>query len=322
MSSQILTEQVGQVGLIILNRPEKLNALTMEMYDGLDSHLIQWQSDPTIRAIIIRANGERAFCAGGDISAVYQNGPEKAVNSKMFFSAEYTMNANIFHCTKPYIALMHGFVMGGGMGVSVHGSHRVVDPNVVMAMPETGIGFFPDVGGSYFLSRCPGEIGTYLGLSGHRLSINDAHFCGLADYNIAYNQFDDIVEKIAHTDQSIDECLQLKSQPFEMSLLKNEQVVIDDCFAFDSVSEIFNALRAHPSSFAQDTLMTLQLKSPTSMKLTLDLLRKAKTISFNECMALENNLVDVFLQGSDFYEGIRAAVIDKDNKPNWQNITS
>ena len=172
----IVAGNVGDLGVITLNRPTALNALTKPMCTAINKQLCAWAVDSAIKAVVIRGMGERAFCAGGDVRAIYDNGIAKISDSQDFFDNEYRMNHSLFHFPKPYIALLHGIVMGGGLGVSVHGSHRVAAENVVMAMPETGIGFYPDIGGSYFLSRCPGKTGLYLGLTGARVTARDALF--------------------------------------------------------------------------------------------------------------------------------------------------
>lgn len=318
MSENIHFVVQKNVGLITLDRPKKLNALTFEMCAALDQQLIQWQEDANIRAVIIRGNGERAFCAGGDIASIYHNGPENIDASLEFFRTEYAMNARIFHFTKPYIALLHGISMGGGLGVSIHGSYRVADPNTIMAMPETGIGFFPDVGSSYFLSRIPGEFGVYLGLTGHRFSAHDAHFFGLVDYVIPQNKFDQLTDEIINAEKNIDDVLQSFSRPFQQSELLTQEKLINECFARDTIEAVFEQLQQQKNAFAQQTLETLKTKSPNSLRITLQELRDAKNLNFDECMAKETKIGGEILQHPDFYEGVRAAVIDKDGAPNWQ----
>lgn len=318
MSDDILFEERNDVGLITLNRPEKLNALTLQMCKTLDEKLIQWEADDNINIVIIRGAGERAFCAGGDITGIYHNGPENIDESIEFFRTEYAMNARVFHFTKPYIALLHGITMGGGLGVSIHGKACVADPGLVMAMPETGIGFFPDVGGSYFLSRLPGEIGTYLGLTGARISAADAKFCGLILNVIKHEHFDLLIDRMV-TDRPLfpTGVLDGLSVPTEPSQLEENTPIINQCFGFDQVDEIFSALEKNKSEFATKTLAMLNEKSPTSLKITLKELRDARSLQFDECMQMENRIVEQILTSPDFYEGVRAAVIDKDNNPKW-----
>lgn len=309
-----------KVGIITLNRPNKLNALTGEMCAALDMQLKSWAIDDNVKAVFINGEGDRAFCAGGDISMVYHNGAEQAELTKSFFETEYTMNSTIFHYKKPYIAMMHGICMGGGLGVSIHGKFRVADPDATLAMPETGIGFFPDVGGSYFLSRMPGELGTYLGLTGARIGVDDAYYCGLVDCKLARDQFEEFILFVDDFKVDITSMILSLGQKFEEAPLAEHRSTIDECFAFDSVEKIFTALAKHKSEFAEHTLAQLEQKSPTSLALTLQQLRSAKSKSFDACMKMERRLVDFILHQQDFYEGVRAAVIDKDQNPRWSPV--
>ena len=194
---EVLFENRGAVGLITLNRPKALNALTGAMCTAIDAQLVRWRDDDAIRAVIIRGTGERAFCAGGDIRALYQAALGGAADMTDFYRREYRMNARIKHFPKPFIALLHGIVMGGGVGVSIHGSHRIVDANALFAMPETGIGLFPDVGGSWFLPRLPGEIGMYLALTGSRLGASDMFYSGIATHSVRVQHWEMLIDRLA-----------------------------------------------------------------------------------------------------------------------------
>jgi enoyl-CoA hydratase len=321
MTEFVTCEKINCLGLLTLNRPKKLNALNVEMCAAIDSQLTEWQNDDDVKAIIIRGNGERAFCAGGDIASVYHNGRENFEQSLEFFRLEYQMNKRIFHYNKPYIALMHGVTMGGGLGVSVHGSCRIADPEFVMAMPETAIGFYPDVGGSYFLSRARGELGTYLGLTGARIDAASAHHVGLVDYAVPYDCFDELVAEFIASPlddiSMIDGLVSTFSVQMHAPKLLEYEATINQCFAKNSIEEIFTALKNQNTAWADEVISSLEKKSPTSLRATLKQIRQANGLSFDDCMASELKLTAQMLQSQDFYEGIRAAVIDKDNQPQW-----
>ena len=195
--AEVLFETRGALGVITLNRPRRLNALTQGMCAAMDARLVRWQDDDAIRAVAIRGAGERAFCAGGDIRMAYEAGRAAGPAATDFYREEYRLNARIKHYPKPYISLLHGIVMGGGVGVSVHGSHRIADASTVFAMPETGIGLFPDVGGSYFLPRLPGEIGMYLALTGSRMKTPDMLFAQLATHSVPVRYWDMLIDRLA-----------------------------------------------------------------------------------------------------------------------------
>jgi enoyl-CoA hydratase/carnithine racemase len=317
----------GEVGKITLNRPKVLNALTKQMCILIEAQLKVWANDNKIKAVVIEGLGDRAFCAGGDIRQFYETGPSRVPESRDFFWHEYRMNYRIFNFPKPYISLLHGITMGGGLGVSVHGSHRIAAENLNLAMPETGIGFYPDIGGSYFLPRCLDMTGFYLGLTGERISITDAHYVGLIDAIVPKQRFNELVDAIVITEFSSDPRASVTrivnqfSTAMEPSRLTAHRVEIDHCFSKASIEEIIRALRKEKISWAQETVSTLETKSPTSLKVTLRQLRKGATLDFADCMKMEFRLTNHFLLHHDFYEGVRAAVIDKDRSPKWQPAT-
>lgn len=327
MFTDILFEKVSNVGLITLNRPKALNALSHEMIKQLDLHLKKWKNDPAIHAVIIKSNAEKAFCAGGDISALYQEVQEHQRSPLIFFHDEYRLNHLIFHYPKPYIALLHGITMGGGVGISIHAQHRVASETLRFAMPETAIGFFPDIGGSYFLSHLKNEMGTYLGLTGERLNDVDAKVVGLIDYCVQQNSFSQIIDKISQTDLSHDPHQKITTILSEFhtlsgsSLLEPHKPVIEKCFRPNTVEKIIQQLDGTNNDFAQKTLQQLQTKSPTSLKVTLQQLRKGAAYNLDQALKMEYRLVQHFLQEHDFFEGIRAVVIDKDNRPKWEPDT-
>jgi enoyl-CoA hydratase len=313
----ILFEQSGRAGVITLNRPSALNALTMAMVEEMSATLARWAGDESVRHVVIRANGGKAFCAGGDIRALYDWGRAKDPRFFDFFRAEYMLNTLIKRFPKPYVALIDGITMGGGVGVSVHGSHRVASERLVFAMPETGIGFFPDVGGTYFLPRLPGQAGMYFGLTGDRGRIGDACYAGIATHHVPSGRFGEFGEALAKAD-SIDECLARFVAEPEPGVLKDRQADIDRHFGRDSVEAILASLDADPSDWAQKTAASLRGKSPTSLKVAFRQLREGRDCAFEDCMRLEYRIIHRIIDGHDFYEGIRAAVIDKDGKPRWR----
>ncbi|MFQ5984344.1 MAG: enoyl-CoA hydratase/isomerase family protein [Alphaproteobacteria bacterium] len=321
----ILFKLSGAVGRVELNRPKALNALTLAMMRRFDAKLIAWAGDARVKAVVVTGAGERAFCAGGDIRALYEamGRPDDPL-PRDFYRQEYTLNHRIFHYPKPYIALVDGVVMGGGVGVSVHGSHRVVTERLIFAMPETGIGLFPDVGGSYFLFRCPGRIGMYLGLTGARLGPADALYCGLATHYVPRERLRPLATALAGADVG-DDARQAVSTVIERfaadpgpAPLAQHRDAIDRCFAARSVEGIMEALQAEGSAWAKETRAMLETKSPTSLKVTFRQLTAGAGLDIAEALTIEFRLTQRFVAGHDFYEGVRAAVIDKDNAPAWK----
>ena len=313
----------GNVGCILLNRPQALNALTETMCTQIDSHLQAWDEDEAIKAVIIRGEGKRAFCAGGDIRQLYLDRDTAKQKPNPFFQIEYQMNTRLHHFSKPYFAFLDGIVMGGGMGISIHGSHRIATERLKMAMPETGIGFFPDVGGGYFLTRCPHKIGWYLGLTGNLIHAADALQAGLATHIISSDRLDELEQTIIETHftnnfDAIDRLLTPFSVPMSNTKIWQHRQDIAFWFDTDNVEEIFLRLEAAQSDFAHQTLDDLLHRSPTSLKVTLAHLNRSQTLRFDEIIQTEYKIAQQFLQNPDFYEGIRAALIDKDQQPNWQ----
>lgn len=319
-----LSGKNGSIGHILLNRPKALNALTTEMCQAFYTQLTQWQNNKQIKAVIIQGEGERAFCAGGDIRSLYYNGKENVSEALNFFRHEYRMNAAIFHFNKPYIALLDGITMGGGAGVSMHGSHRVATERLVYAMPETGIGFFPDIGAGHFLSRLAERIGIYLGLTGDRINAADAFQFGIVKHVISSDKQSDIVQALtdlsftARDHDKVSAVLDSFAVKPETSKLSNFRHQIADCFDASSINEIIVRLEELNSDWSRHTLKKLQSKSPISLKVTFEQLRRAVNMKFDDIMNMEFNIASQFLRTPDFYEGVRAAVIDKDQSPHWQ----
>lgn len=319
-----LTGKGGDVGLITLNRPQSLNALNHGMIVALYHQLTAWQSAKHIKAVMICAAPGRAFCAGGDLRLTYErcliNDPAKYI----FFEDEYRLNRLIFHYPKPYIAYLNGINMGGGVGISIHGSHRIGTEQLLFAMPETGIGFYPDVGGTYFLPRLRGFLGRYLGLTGMRLKIDDCLALGLVHQKIHQACFPELLTAICNApfrSNSTHEVTAIIDQfklPGADKNILNHQAALDQCFAHSEIEDIMAALASVNDKVCQEALVLLQKKSPTSLKVTLKALIKGKVLNFDACMTQEFAITSHFLQNHDFMEGIRAIIIDKDQKPLWE----
>lgn len=318
--AEVLFSRVGSAGLITLNRPKALNALTLNMVRLIHPQLNEWARDPAIRLVMIEGAGEKGFCAGGDIRALHDWGKAGARDAYDFYREEYRLNTAIKRYPKPYVALMDGITMGGGVGMSVHGSHRVATERLVFAMPETGIGLIPDVGGTYFLPRLPGQIGMYLALTGERLKAADACHAGIADLFVEGHRLEAL--KIALGEgQNVDSVLVgFKSDPGEAPL-KTQRAVIDRHFGGESVAAILASLKSDGSEWALAMAHLIEAKSPTCEIVAHRQLRLGARLSFEECMAVDFRLTSRCMQGHDFYEGVRAVIIDKDQAPKWQPPT-
>lgn len=321
MSDQeILFERQGTLGLITLNRPRALNALTHGMCVSMKKALDEWSRDPTVTAVAVRGAGERAFCAGGDIRSLYESGRAGTSYARAFYRDEYRLDATIKHFPKPYIALIQGIVMGGGVGISVHGTFRIADETTTFAMPETGIGLFPDVGGSYFLPRCVGEVGMYLALTGARLGLADSLYAGVATHFVPAVRHAELLERIARGATPAEVLATLSMTPADAGNLPELRTSIDRCFSCGSVETILEAL-GQERAWGSDVTASMGAKSPTSTKLAFHQLRQGRTLGFDDCMRMEFRMVDRVIDGHDFYEGVRATIIDKDNAPKWRPDT-
>lgn len=317
MTDDVLFDRRGALGLITLNRPKALNALTREMCLTIKARLAEWAGDDAVKTVAIRGAGERAFCAGGDIRELYEARREKSSSGSEFYREEYRLNAAIKHFPKPYVALLHGIVMGGGVGVSVHGSHRVGDETITFAMPETGIGLFPDVGGSYFLSRLPGEIGMYLALTGERLKTADALYAGILTHFVPARATGELLAAL-QAGNAPDFVLRSFAEEPGFAPVGTLREDIDRIFSEDSLDGILAALEADGGDWAASTLEILRRKSPTSLKITFRQIRKGARLDFDDCMRMEYRMVNRVMAGHDFYEGVRATIIEKDNMPDWR----
>lgn len=321
LEKAVLISHQNGVGHIVLNRPKALNALSHQMVLDMLAAMTAWETDPNIHAVLIEGAGDRAFCAGGDIQAVYEHGRTDHDGVMQFWRDEYELNALIENYTKPYVAMMHGFIMGGGVGVSAHGSHRIVTDNSIISMPETGIGFLPDVGGTYLLSRAPKGLGYYYGLTGGRMTADDAIYCGFADIFVPEDQFTPLKEAILAGGDVVETIRAHGMTPPEGEA-RWHHTQIADWFAGNSVDEALAAIAADETEFAQKTLKLLNRQCPLSVKSTYRAIQDAKGMDGIEpCLAQEFRYADASLRGFNFYEGIRAAIIEKDRNPQWVPAT-
>ena len=312
----------GNIGLVTLNRPKALNALTHSMILSLDKQLTLWEEQENIKAIVITAVEGRAFCAGGDIRFTYEKWDYNDGSLPLYFRDEYRLNRRIFHYSKPYIALLDGITMGGGVGISIHGSHRVATENLVFAMPETGIGFFPDVGGTYFLPRLPDKFGYYLGITGTRIDCHDCCALGLTQHFVSRASLTQIITLLKETSfkknarSVVTHILNSFQLPVLSSTFLTRKEECNTHFSKSTIEEILASLDT--SSWGKELITQIKRKSPTSLKVTLYQLQQGETLNFDSCMRLEYQLVNRFLNAHDFREGIRAVLIDKDQSPKWQ----
>ena len=316
MTQEVLFEIVGKSGVITLNRPEALNALTLNMVRRMKPVLAEWASDDAIEHVIIEGAGEKGFCAGGDIRALYEWGKCGAPEATGFYREEYQLNRTIKNYPKPYIALIDGITMGGGVGVSVHGLYRVATERTMFAMPETGIGLLPDVGGTFFLPRLPGEIGAWLVLTGARLRGADALASQVATHYIPSDNINTLKAALAEGG-NVDAILAVHHHEPKGANLPQQQADIDRLFAGNSVGDIHAALLADGGGWAKQQAEALASKSPTSAAVALRQMRDGFNVDFDECMRIEMRAVTRIMEQADFYEGVRATIIEKDGAPNW-----
>ncbi len=313
----------GPVGVIRLNRPKTINAVTLEMFRDIDKALDEFESDPAVGLILLEGAGDRGLCAGGDIRALYESSKVKGDLGKILWREEYILNARIAKFPKPYVAFMDGIVMGGGVGLSAHGRHRVVTERTKLAMPEVGLGFFPDVGGTWLLSRSPGEIGTYFGLTGQTMNGPDAIFARFADAVVPSSKLAGLREALVNLRAGVNSA-DVKTAIDRFATGETSGPVaalrprIDAWFDHDGIEDIVAALQRDGSELAQATLKTLNEKSPRGMVVALKLLRLARaSSSLEECLVREYRAALEVFASDDFREGVRAAVIDKDRNPRW-----
>ncbi|MEU4086496.1 enoyl-CoA hydratase/isomerase family protein [Streptomyces aureus] len=317
----VLLHTKGRAAYITLNRPKALNALNHTMVRRIDAALTAWESDPAVETVVITGAGERGLCAGGDIRAIHDDARGgDGTASAAFWRDEYHLNARIARYSKPYVAVMDGIVMGGGVGISAHGSVRIVTERSRIAMPETGIGFVPDVGGTYLLALAPGELGTHLALTGAQIGAGDVLLCGLADHYMPSASLRKFVDELAET--TVREALTRYVQAPPRGELGAQREWIDACFAADTVEEIIQRLLTHGEPAAKETAEILLTKSPTALKVTLASLRLARRLGpLERVLEQEYRVSCRALTAPDLIEGIRAQVIDKDRNPRWSPPT-
>ncbi|RWX79247.1 enoyl-CoA hydratase/isomerase family protein [Neorhizobium lilium] len=322
-TDEVLFDRIGSAAVIRLNRPKALNSLNLAMVRLMKPALDRFAQDDTVSMVILTGEGERGLCAGGDIRVIHQLGKAGDPDVTRFWREEFPINHRIAHYPKPYVALMDGIVMGGGVGVASHGRHRIVTERTRLAMPETGIGYVPDVGATWLLPRAPGETGTWLGLTGETVGPADAIHSRLADICVPSERLPDLVHALGAmepgaADADVRAVLDRFAVAPGESRLGGEQDLIDRCFGFDTVEEIVAALERETAEFARTTREALARRSPTSLKLTLRLLRLGRdSSSLVECLEREFTVAEEILKHHDFYEGVRAAIIDKDRDPKW-----
>ncbi|XP_073768410.1 3-hydroxyisobutyryl-CoA hydrolase, mitochondrial isoform X1 [Danio rerio] len=328
--SEVLFEKVGKAGVITLNRPKALNALTLNMIRHIYPQLKKWDKNSETDVVIIKGAGEKAFCAGGDIRAIAEAGKAGDSLSQVFFREEYILNNTIGTYQKPYVALINGITMGGGVGLSVHGQFRVATEKTLFAMPETGIGLFPDVGGGYFLPRLQGKLGLFLALTGFRLKGRDVQRVGVATHFVQSEKIESLEKDLVDLKSpSISDVAQLLDSYQEQShldaekpfVLQEQTEAIDRLFSAGSVEEIVENLKKDGSAFALKQAETLVKMSPTSLKLTFRQIEEGARMSMQEVFMMEYRLSQACMNGHDFYEGVRAVLIDKDQSPKWKPST-
>jgi enoyl-CoA hydratase len=309
----------GRLGHITMNRPRALNALTHDMSLRLDVQLRGWAADAKVETVAITGAGDRAFCAGGDVRALWEAGPAGRLTREFYWN-EYRMNRRIFRYAKPYVALMDGITMGGGVGVSAPARLRVATEKTLFAMPETGIGLFPDVGATYYLSHLPHRLGIHLGLTGGRIKAADLLYTGLATHFIPSALLPAVLVALER-EPAADVVRRFAARPAGEAPLAVHSAAIARCFAGETVEEILAALEREGGAWAAETLATLAQKSPLSLRVTLHALRLAATREIEDCLRMEYRLVRRFMGDHDFFEGVRAVLVDKDNAPTWRPAT-
>ncbi len=308
---------VGSRGWITLDRPKSYNALNLSMIRALHYIFDVFAAEQRVQCVSISSALPKVFCAGGDVRAVRTASlAGQHADNEAFFSEEYKLNLRIANFPKPYMALIDGICMGGGVGLSVHGKYRVVTASLKMAMPETSIGYFPDIGASYFLGRLPLGLGNYLALTGFSLAAEDAVFCGLANLSVSAEVFAFLASP-SFDFSSPNSLSGIALAVSDVGHIERHERDIEQCFNVADISEVFDQLAAHRTSWSTDTLATLEKLSPTSLAVTFELLRRSRVQNLSECLESELRLARKITRSSDFLEGVRAVLVDKDRNPKW-----
>ena len=326
MSQEITFEKRGAGGWVFLQRHEALNALSLSMLEKIHEALDHFAQDDSVRFVVVDSLNPKAFCAGGDIRAAYDHRHDLTY-ARRYFDLEYGLNERIAAYKKPYISLIDGLCLGGGMGLACHGTHRLMSDRAQMAMPETAIGFFPDVGAGYYLNRCPKHMGRYLGLTGARLHVADALWMKLATHGLCHSEFENLrafLEALhgPHGTHELQLWLAAHPLPPAEGPLTRQAGLLDTCFRQETVEEILTNLHLHKNvPLIQETLDLLALRSPLSLKITLAYLKKCEGLMVSEVLALDKIVALNQCKGLEFYEGVRAMVVDKDKSPAWSPST-
>ncbi|MEW6123435.1 MAG: enoyl-CoA hydratase/isomerase family protein [Pseudomonadota bacterium] len=322
--AEVLFERRGEAGIIILNRPKALNALSHHMVQLIHPKLLEWADDPQVTRVVLKAAGERAFCAGGDIRAIYDLGRAgRADEALAFWREEYLLNHYIGTYPKPYVSLIDGICMGGGFGLSAHGAYRVAGDRYLFAMPEVNIGLFPDVGGTYVLPRLPGARGVYLALTGARIKAADARAVGLATHVVPSARFAELEAALA-AGGPVDATLDAFAAAPEPAPLDAHGDLIADAFGRPDIDAILARLDemagagGEAADFARKSADAMRAACPTSLAITMEQMRRGPTLSLGGALATEFRVVNRVARGHDFYEGVRAIIVDKDNAPRWE----
>jgi enoyl-CoA hydratase len=322
VSNDVLISTQGSVARIRLNRPKAIHALTRDMCETMSEALLGWRNDPQIKSVIIDHAEGRGFCAGGDVVMLAKSGAVDGEQARAFFHSEYRLNHLLFTYPKPTMALMDGITMGGGVGISLPCTYRIATENTRLAMPETGIGLFPDVGGGWYLPRLPGRVGQFMVLTGARLDGAECHYLGLATHYVPQSSLEELVERITKTPERINGVLGSAAASAPDARIAANLTLITRNFASDRLEEIEAALEADAGDWARAELATIRTKSPLSCKVSLRLLAEgARRRGFTEEMVAEYALAAHVVRTHDFLEGVRALLIDKDNEPKWDPPT-
>lgn len=315
----------GALGIIVLDRQKALNALSRGMVQAMSRRLAAWRDDPGVAAVLVRAAPGRAFCAGGDVRTVCETARREGIAAATpFFREEYRLNWRISNLGKPYVSLLDGVTMGGGVGISVHGTHRILTERTLFAMPETGIGFFPDVGGSHFLPRCPGESGMLMALTGARLHAADCLWAGIGTHHLPSERLGELEERLAAAPAGelpavLERALAELARDPGPAPLAGRRALVDRCFGAPNVAGVVAALRTADDPWAAEQAALIDGKSPLALAVTFEQIRRGARLDLDACLAMEYRMVHRFLENGEFHEGVRALLVDKDKTPRWSH---
>ena len=321
---EVIIKKYNSTIVLTLNRERVLNALNLNMVRILYKNILLWKNDDSVSGVLIQGAGEKSFCAGGDIVSVYHEKNNKSNSlSHDFFKEEYLLNYEISNFEKPWVSMLNGIAMGGGLGLSVHGSHRIISEKTMAAMPETAIGLFPDVGGGYFLSRMKDSLGVYLALTGNIIDADNAMYSGIGTHfienKLVKSFIDEFLKLENYTIDKVDSLLtNYKNKKKINPTFKEEKDFIKKYFSLENIQKIFETLEKDKSDWSTKHLNVLSKKSPTSMAVALKQLKLAKKMNLKDCLSMEFRICQTMMRKNDFYEGVRANLVDKDRSPNWK----